>query len=84
MTRGTSENEKTLSRNRFGAKNERKQRDAGSELLRIFAILLIIIFHIDVYGGIKYDSLSVRYAVLETMKNGRYPDRYIKPAVLTV
>lgn len=84
MTRGTSENEKTLIRNRFGAKNERKQRDAGPELLRIFAMFLIIISHIAVHGGIKYDSLSVRYAVLETMKNGRYPDRYIKPAFLTV
>lgn len=70
MTRGTSENEKTLSRNRLIVKNERKQRDAGPELLRIFAMFLIIISHIAVHGGIKYDSLSVNSAALEMMKTG--------------
>ena len=84
MSRIKNGNERTLNQNQSGVKTERKQFDVSFDFLRIFAILLIIIFHIDFYGGIKYDSLLVRYAVLETMKNGRYPDRYIKPAVLTV
>ena len=60
----------TLSKTQAGANNGKKQRDAGPELLRIFAMLLIIMSHLAVHGGIKYDSLSVNSAALEMMKTG--------------
>ena len=60
----------TSPKTQAGVKNGKKQRDAGPELLRIFAMFLIIMSYLAVHGGIKYDSLSVNSAVLEMMKTG--------------
>ena len=60
----------TSSKTQTGALNAVKRRDAGPELLRIFAMFLIIMSHLAVHGGIKYDSLSVNSAALEMMKTG--------------
>ncbi len=57
-------------KNQLSIKNGRKQRDAGPELLRIFAMFLIIMSHLAVHGGIEYSSLSVNSAALEMMKTG--------------
>lgn len=61
---------RTSPNTQLGASNAVKRRDAGPELLRIFAMFLIIMSHLAVHGGIKYDSLSVNSAALEMMKTG--------------
>ena len=61
---------RTSPKTQIGAENAVKRRDAGPELLRIFAMFLIIMSHLAVHGGIKYDSLSVNSAALEMMKTG--------------
>lgn len=57
-------------KNQLCLKTGKKQRDAGPELLRIFAMFLIIMSHLAVHGGIEYSSLSVNSAVLEMMITG--------------
>lgn len=50
--------------------DKKKQRDAGTEVLRIIAMLMIIISHLAVHGGIKYDALSVNSAFISMMRLG--------------